>query len=128
MPKSLLMLPMPGARELENRIREYESLLVGYSGGVDSALVAVTACQTLGPTRVVAALGVSASLSTEQYDQAHDVARCFAIPLVEVATDEGNGEATDTRATAATCRPRCRIRRPRRGGRGIRWEECRVIE
>jgi len=87
-PKSLLMLPMPGARELENRIREYESLLVGYSGGVDSALVAVTAYQTLGPTRVVAALGVSASLSTEQYDQAHDVARCFAIPLVEVATDE----------------------------------------
>lgn len=67
---------MPGARELEDRVREYESLLVGYSGGVDSALVAVTACQTLGRTRVIAALGVSASLSTEQYEQAHDVARC----------------------------------------------------
>ena len=79
---------MPGARELEDRVREYELLLVGYSGGVDSALVAATACQTLGPARVVAALEVSASLSTEQYDQAHDVARCFAIPLVEVATDE----------------------------------------
>jgi pyridinium-3,5-biscarboxylic acid mononucleotide sulfurtransferase len=79
---------MPGARELEDRVREYESLLVGYSGGVDSALVAVTACQTLGPARVVAALGVSASLSTEQYDQAHDVARRFAIPLVDIATDE----------------------------------------
>jgi uncharacterized protein len=86
--KSLLMLPMPGARELEDRVREYESVLVGYSGGVDSSLVAVIARRTLGPTRVVAALGVSASLSTEQYNQAHDVARRFAIPLVEVATDE----------------------------------------
>ena len=79
---------MPGARELQDRVREYESLLVGYSGGVDSALVAVTACHVLGPTRVVAALGVSASLSREQYDQAHDIARGFAIPIVEVATDE----------------------------------------
>jgi len=81
---------MPGSSPLERVIADYESVLVGYSGGVDSTLVAVVARRILGPDRSLAAIGVSPSLAREQYDRAHDVAAQFDLKLVEVATDELN--------------------------------------
>jgi uncharacterized protein len=79
---------MPNPTALEQAIAEFSSVLVGYSGGVDSALVAVVAQQVLGGDRTVAALGVSASLSRAQHAQAVDVARSYRLNLVEVRTDE----------------------------------------
>ena len=64
------------------------SILVGYSGGVDSALVAVAARQALGRESVVAGLGISPSVSAEQRDQARAMAARFDITLVEVETTE----------------------------------------
>ncbi|MDH3496396.1 MAG: ATP-dependent sacrificial sulfur transferase LarE [Gemmatimonadota bacterium] len=79
---------MPADSALAQRLAVYSSVLVGYSGGVDSALVAVVARRVLGPARMLAALGVSPSLSAAQRRQARAVARRFDVPLEEVATDE----------------------------------------
>ncbi len=66
----------------------YPSVLVGYSGGVDSALVAVAARRVLGKDRAVAAMGVSASLPRTQRVQGLAIARSFDLKLIEIATDE----------------------------------------
>jgi uncharacterized protein len=79
---------MSSATPLETVLAPYPSLLVAYSGGVDSALLAVVARRVLGPTRMVAALGVSASFPAAQRRQARDVAQAFDLPVLEVATDE----------------------------------------
>lgn len=69
-------------------IATYPSVLVGYSGGVDSALLAVVARRTLGRDRASAALGISPSYPAAQRRQALEVARQFDLALVEVDTDE----------------------------------------
>ncbi len=66
----------------------YQSVLVGFSGGVDSALVAVAARRVLGRGRVVAALGVSPSLGSIQRERAVELAARFDVPWIEVATAE----------------------------------------
>jgi len=48
---------------LERQIATYPSVLIGYSGGVDSALLAVVARRVLGGERSLAVMGVSASLA-----------------------------------------------------------------
>jgi uncharacterized protein len=67
-----------------------QSVLVGYSGGVDSAYVACLARDTLGRNSVLAVVGRSAAYPEAQWDHARAVAAQFDIPLVEVATDELN--------------------------------------
>jgi uncharacterized protein len=78
------MIPAP----LVASLRSHDSLLVAYSGGVDSAVVAVAARQVLGPDRMLAVLGVSPSLAAAQREQAVTLARDHALPLLEIATDE----------------------------------------
>src|SRR6266446_3780512 len=69
-------------------IRSYPSVLLGYSGGVDSALLAVILRQELGRDRMLAAIGRSASYPDAQWQVARDVAARFDIPLVEIETHE----------------------------------------
>lgn len=69
-------------------VREFPSALLGYSGGVDSALLAVVLRQVLGKDRMVAAIGRSASYPEAQWQTALDVAARFDIPLVEIHTHE----------------------------------------
>ena len=69
-------------------IRELPSVLLGYSGGVDSALLAVVLRQELGKDRMLAAIGRSASYPDAQWQVARDVAARFDIPLIEIATQE----------------------------------------
>lgn len=73
---------------LERVLADLPSILIGYSGGVDSTLLAVVARRTLGRARAVAALGTSASLGTEQLERARSLARDFDLDLVETPTDE----------------------------------------
>jgi uncharacterized protein len=79
---------MPGASQLERLVATYPSLLVGYSGGVDSALLAVVARRVLGPERAAAAMGLSASYPAEQAHRARGMARQFDLRLIEIPTDE----------------------------------------
>ena len=78
----------------EARLKEilaaYGSVCVGYSGGVDSVYLAKTARDVLGAERMVAVLGVSASLPAAQRASALQCAQEFDVPLVELATDEMN--------------------------------------
>jgi uncharacterized protein len=69
-------------------VREFHSALLGYSGGVDSALLAVVLRQELGKERMLAAIGRSASYPEAQWQSAIAVAARFDIPLVEIHTHE----------------------------------------
>ena len=63
------------------------SVLVAYSGGVDSAYLAVVAHRVLG-TRALAVTADSESLASDQREQALDIARRFAFPHRLVHTRE----------------------------------------
>ena len=66
---------------------------VAFSGGVDSSVLLALAARALGPSRVVAVLGVSPSLAAVERAAAHDVARAIGVPVAEVATAEGDDPA-----------------------------------
>jgi uncharacterized protein len=73
---------------LRRLVRTYPSVLLGYSGGVDSALLAVVLRQELGKDRMLAAIGRSPSYPEEQWRTARAVAERFDIPVLEVDTHE----------------------------------------
>jgi uncharacterized protein len=73
--------------ELEVRLGQLASLMVAYSGGVDSAFLAATAHRILGG-RMVAVLADSPSLSRHDFELAREFAREREMPLHIIATDE----------------------------------------
>ena len=75
-------------QSLRALVRTYPSALLGYSGGVDSALLAVVLREELGRDRMLAAIGRSASYPEAQWRAALEVAARFDIPLVEIHTHE----------------------------------------
>jgi uncharacterized protein len=77
----------PKLRSLEERLRQLGSLMVAYSGGVDSAFLAATAHRVLG-SRMLAVLADSPSLARRDMEQAQAFARAQQIPLHVVATEE----------------------------------------
>jgi uncharacterized protein len=66
------------------------SVLIGFSGGVDSAYLACVALDALGPDHVLAVIGRSASYPMEQWSRAREVADRFGVPVLELDTDEIN--------------------------------------
>lgn len=76
---------LPALRAL---VRAYPSALLGYSGGVDSALLAVVLRQELGAARMLAVIGRSPSYPAAQWEAARRVAREFDVPVLEIDTHE----------------------------------------
>lgn len=62
--------------------------MLGYSGGVDSGLLAVAGNQALGQERFLAVIGRSPSYPDVQYRQAVALAHRFDVPLCELTTHE----------------------------------------
>jgi pyridinium-3,5-biscarboxylic acid mononucleotide sulfurtransferase len=74
-------------RSLEARLRSLGSLMVAYSGGVDSAFLAATAQRVLG-SRMLAVLADSPSLARRDLEQAQAFATAQGIALRVIATEE----------------------------------------
>jgi uncharacterized protein len=74
-------------RGMESRLKQLASLMVAYSGGVDSAFLAATAHRVLGGS-MIAVLADSASLARRDFEQACAFAREQGIPLHIVETEE----------------------------------------
>ena len=74
--------------ELDRWLLGRGRILLGYSGGVDSSLLAVVGAAVLGPGRLLAVIGRSASFPDSQWQQAREVADRFGVPVVEIDTEE----------------------------------------
>ena len=72
---------------LEDRLRALGSIMVAYSGGVDSAFLSATAHQVLGD-RMLAVLADSPSLARRDMEQARAFAQTHGIPLRIIQTEE----------------------------------------
>ena len=80
-----------GERELqdalERRIAQLDSVVVAFSGGVDSSLVAALSVRALG-SRALAVTAVSPALAAGELDGAREVARAVGIRHEVIETDE----------------------------------------
>jgi uncharacterized protein len=69
-------------------LRSNGPVLLGFSGGVDSAYLASVAVEALGRDGVLAVIGRSASYPAEQWRMARAVAQQCRVPVLEVDTRE----------------------------------------
>lgn len=69
-------------------LEDCRSVCIGYSGGVDSAFLARTALDVLGPDRVLAVTGRSPAYPHVQHEAAVRFVEAYGIPHLEVETRE----------------------------------------
>lgn len=79
--------PATELRALEAWMRQWQSVLIAYSGGVDSALVAAAAHHVLGP-KALACIGVSPSYPVREQSDAIALAERLGLAYRLVDTDE----------------------------------------
>jgi uncharacterized protein len=74
-------------QNLRRLMRELKSVLVAYSGGVDSSYVALIATQELG-ANAVCVMGISPSVAQSQKQEAEKIAQDFKFNYFAISTEE----------------------------------------
>jgi uncharacterized protein len=80
--------PMTDLAALRAHLAGFGRVLLGYSGGVDSSLLAVAGAGALGHDRFLAVLGRSPSVPAAQVEAARALAVAHDVPLLELDTYE----------------------------------------
>lgn len=80
-------MPVNKYEKLLSRLGEYDSMLVAYSGGIDSTLLAVAGHVVLGD-RCVCALAISDTYPSSEVESARATARELGLRVIEVETHE----------------------------------------
>ena len=78
---------------LKEILSQAESMLIAFSGGVDSTFLLKAAVDTLGRNKVAAAIARGPSLPQSQYERAVGLAKDIGAELIDIETDEMNDEA-----------------------------------
>lgn len=77
--------------KLKNQISEYESLIIAYSGGIDSTLLLKVAGEVLGD-RVIGVMADSASVPRKEIAEAKKMAKDFGAKMMIINTEETSDE------------------------------------
>lgn len=72
---------------LRSIVAELGSVVIGYSGGVDSTLLLKVATDVLG-SNAIAVIGKSATYPTAEYEEAASLAKSLGARYIEVGTEE----------------------------------------
>lgn len=83
-------IPSDPIESLRETLLSYERLVIAFSGGVDSGLLAYVANEVLGPQRSLAVTAVSASLAPSERVDCGRLSRQWGLRWTEVETHEGS--------------------------------------